>query len=29
LPALDITGYCALWMLAGGLWIAGCLLAHA
>jgi short-chain fatty acids transporter len=27
--ARDITGYCALWMLAGGLWIAACLLAHA
>lgn len=27
--ARDITGYCALWMLAGGLWIAACLLARA
>ena len=27
--ARDITGYCALWMLAGGLWIGACLLAHA
>ena len=27
--ARDITGYCALWMFAGGLWIAACLLAHA
>lgn len=25
--ARDIIGYCALWMLVGGLWIAGCLLA--
>jgi short-chain fatty acids transporter len=24
--ARDIIGYCTLWMLAGGLWIAGCLL---
>jgi short-chain fatty acids transporter len=23
--ARDIIGYCTLWMLAGGLWIAGCL----
>ncbi len=27
--ARDITGYCALWMLAGGVWIAACLLVHA
>jgi short-chain fatty acids transporter len=27
--ARDITGYCALWMLAGGVWIAACLLARA
>lgn len=27
--ARDITGYCALWLLAGGLWIALCLLLHA
>ncbi len=27
--ARDITGYCALWLLAGGLWISACLLAHA
>ena len=27
--ARDITGYCALWLLAGGAWISACLLAHA
>jgi short-chain fatty acids transporter len=27
--ARDITGYCALWLLAGGLWISACLLLHA
>lgn len=27
--ARDITGYCALWLLAGGLWISACLLAFA
>lgn len=27
--ARDIIGYCALWMLLGGLWIAGCLLAFS
>lgn len=25
--ARDVIGYCALWMLAGGLWIAACLIA--
>lgn len=27
--ARDIVGYCALWMLVGGAWIAACLLARA
>lgn len=27
--ARDIVGYCALWLVVGGLWISGCLLAHA
>jgi len=27
--ARDITGYCALWLLVGGLWISACLLLHA
>lgn len=27
--ARDIIGYCVLWMLLGGLWIAGCLLAFS
>lgn len=27
--ARDIVGYCALWLVVGGVWIAACLLAHA